>query len=99
MQAFPANVNVAGTLSLAGIGYDATTVRVIADPGISRNVHQIEVRGGFGVLNVRVENLPSPENSMTSYLAVLSAIATLAKPDRAGVGRDVSNMVQCHFDI
>ena len=35
--------------------------------------------GEFGVLNVRVENLPSPENPMTSYLAVLSAIATLAK--------------------
>jgi len=46
--------------------------------------------GEFGVLNVRVENLPSSENPMTSYLAVLSAIATLAKPDRAGVGRDVS---------
>jgi len=79
VREFPANVNVAGTLSLAGIGYDDTRVRIIADPGISRNVHQIEVRGGFGVLNVRVENLPSPENPMTSYLAVLSAIATLAK--------------------
>ncbi|MEA1944940.1 MAG: aspartate dehydrogenase [Euryarchaeota archaeon] len=79
VREFPANVNVAGTLSLAGVGYDDTIVRIIADPGISRNMHQIEVRGEFGVLNVRVENVPSPENPKTSYLAVLSAIATLKK--------------------
>jgi len=57
--------------------------------------------GEFGVLNVRIENLPSPENPMTSYLAVLSAIATLAKPDRAGVGRDVStwyNVISTYKD-
>ena len=79
VRAFPANVNVAGTLSLAGIGYDATTVRVIADPGIERNMHQIEVMGEFGSLTVRVENVPSPENPKTSYIAMLSAIATLKK--------------------
>ena len=79
VQAFPANVNVAGTLSLAGIGYDATMVRVIADPGIARNVHEIEVTGEFGALTVRVENLPSPENPKTSYIVMLSAIATLKK--------------------
>ncbi|HIE31945.1 MAG TPA: aspartate dehydrogenase [Methanosarcinales archaeon] len=79
VTAFPANVNVAGTLSLAGIGYEDTVVRVIADPGITRNVHQIEVRGEFGVLTVRTENLPSPVNPKTSYIAVLSAIATLGK--------------------
>ena len=79
VKAFPANVNVAGTLSLAGIGYEDTVVRVIADPGIARNVHQIEVKGEFGALVVRTENLPSPANPKTSYIAVLSAIATLRK--------------------
>ena len=79
VRAFPANVNVAGTLSLAGIGYENTVVRVIADPGITRNIHQIEVKGEFGVLTVRTENLPSPANPKTSYIAVLSAIATLKK--------------------
>jgi aspartate dehydrogenase len=77
--AFPANVNVADTLSLAGIGYAATVVRVIADPGIERNVHQIEVKGEFWSLTVRVENVPSHENPKTSYIAMLSAIATLKK--------------------
>jgi aspartate dehydrogenase len=79
VQAFPANVNVAGTLSLAGIGYDATTVRVIADPGVTRNMHEIKVTGEFGAMTVRVENVPSPENPKTSYIAMLSAIATLKK--------------------
>ena len=77
VQAFPANVNVAGTLSLAGIGYDDTVVRIIADPGTTRNIHEIEVTGEFGVLTVKAENLPSPMNPKTSYIAVLSAIATL----------------------
>jgi aspartate dehydrogenase len=68
VQEFPANVNVAGTLSLTGIGYDATTVRVIADPAVTRNMHEIKVTGEFGALTVRVENVPSPENPKTSYI-------------------------------
>ena len=79
VQAFPANVNVAGTLSLAGVGYDDTVVRVIADPGVTRNMHEIKVTGEFGALTVRVENVVSPDNPKTSYIAILSAIATLKK--------------------
>ncbi len=76
---FPANVNVAATLSLAGIGADKTVVRVVADPTISRNIHEIEIRGDFGELQVYVENVPSAENPKTSFLAALSAIATLKR--------------------
>lgn len=76
---FPANVNVAATLSLAGIGPEKTMVRVIVDPSINRNVHEIEVNGEFGDLKICVENVPSVSNPKTSYLAVLSAIATLKK--------------------
>jgi len=76
---FPANVNVAATLGLAGIGAEKTVVRVVADPTISRNVHEIEVRGEFGELWVHVENVPSTENPKTSFLAALSAIATLKR--------------------
>lgn len=74
---FPENVNVAASLSLAGIGAKATRVKIVADPCAVENVHEIEVRGEFGNLFVRVENVPSVANPKTSYLAALSAIATL----------------------
>ncbi|KKH50844.1 aspartate dehydrogenase [Methanosarcina sp. 1.H.A.2.2] len=79
VKAFPANVNVAATISLAGIGFEQTRVRIIADPSLSRNVHEITVEGEFGKFSTRVENLPSPENPKTSYLAALSAVSTLKK--------------------
>lgn len=77
VKSFPRNINVAATLSLAGIGAIRTRVRIVADPRISRNVHEIEVKGEFGRLISRTENLPSPSNPKTSFLAILSALATL----------------------
>lgn len=79
VRAFPANVNVAAALSLAGVGTENTKVRIVADPSLKRNVHEILVTGEFGRLYVKVENVPSPTNPKTSYLAALSAIATLKR--------------------
>jgi aspartate dehydrogenase len=79
VPAFPANVNVAAALSLAGIGADATRVQVVADPISDKNVHEIEAEGAFGRLTIRVENVPSPTNPKTSYMAALSAIAMLRR--------------------
>ena len=79
VKLFPANVNVAATLSIAGIGFHRTKVRVIANPEITRNVHEINVKGAFGEFTTRVENIPSPSNPRSSFLASLSAIATLKK--------------------
>lgn len=76
---FPANVNVAATLSLASLGPDNVKVRVIADPKVQKNVHEVTLRGAFGELIARTENLPSPHNPATSYLAALSAIAMLRR--------------------
>ena len=77
MNAFPKNINVAAALSFAGVGMERTKVRIIADPSLKRNVHHIIVKGDFGKLEIMAENVPSPSNPKTSYLAVLSAIATL----------------------
>lgn len=74
---FPENVNVAASLSIAGIGPDATKVKVVADPSATENIHEIHAIGEFGKLMVRVENVPSRTNPKTSHLAALSAIATL----------------------
>ena len=76
---FPANVNVAAALSLAGIGPERTKVRIVVDPRDPRNRHKIEAVGASGRLTMEVENVPSPENPKTSYLAALSALALLQK--------------------
>ena len=74
---FPANVNVAATVSLAGVGPRATLVRVIADPDAPGNVHQIEANGAFGQLTFRCVNRPYAANPKTSHLAALAAIEAL----------------------
>jgi len=79
VKAFPANVNVAACISLAGIGVHKTRVKIVVDPGSTRNRHEIEVIGDFGRFTTEVENIPFPENPKTSYLAALSAVATLKK--------------------
>jgi aspartate dehydrogenase len=79
IAAFPANVNVAVALSLAGVGPVRTRVRVVAEPGLRRNVHEVTVRGDFGELRVEIANVPSPENPRTSVLAALAAVATLRR--------------------
>ncbi|WP_292466342.1 aspartate dehydrogenase [Methanolobus sp.] len=79
VKAFPANVNVAATLSIAGIGFEKTKVKIVANPALTRNIHEITVEGAFGEFTTRVENVPSPTNPKSSYLASLSAIATLKK--------------------
>lgn len=77
IRGFPKNVNVCAALSLAGIGAERTKVKIITSPGYTANIHEIEVEGNFGKLVARTENVPSPANPKTSFLASLSAIATL----------------------
>ncbi|MFQ6135065.1 MAG: aspartate dehydrogenase [Nitrososphaerales archaeon] len=77
VKAFPVNVNVSAALSLAGVGGANTVVRVVADPSVTKNIHEIEVEGRFGRMKVLLENIRHPSNPKTSYLAVLSAIETL----------------------
>lgn len=79
IKMFPRNINVAACLSLAGIGFERTKIKVVADPVIKFNSHKILAHGKFGRLRAEVENLPNPENPSTSYLASLSAIALLKK--------------------
>lgn len=77
VKAFPESVNVAATLSIAGIGLGKTKVRIVADPSVDRNVHVIRVRGKAGEFVTEAHNVPSPDNPKTSYLAALSALRTL----------------------
>jgi len=74
---FPRNVNVAACISLAGVGFDMTRVKIVADPNVTRNHHYLTVSGRFGSFTVKLKNYPSISNPRTSYLAGLSGIATL----------------------
>ena len=78
-QAFPANVNVAATLSLAGIGAKDTMVEVWADPNAQGNCHEITVKGGSSTIKTSVANLPDPSNPKSSMLAGYSLVAALKK--------------------
>lgn len=71
---FPANVNVAVALSLAGIGAKRTKTMVVADPSASNNSHEIFAKGAFGTMTVKVDNVQSPTNPKSSWLAALSAV-------------------------
>ncbi|MEE9257397.1 MAG: aspartate dehydrogenase [bacterium] len=72
-KGFPANVNVAAAVSLAGIGPHRTRMRIMCDPTVDRNIHEVEAVGEFGRSFVRIENVPT-ENHRTGILTYLSNI-------------------------
>ena len=76
-KGFPANVNVAATLSLAGIGSQNTEVEIWADPEAIGNSHEITLTGDFSTLSMRIENKPDPANPKSSMLAAQSIVAAL----------------------
>lgn len=79
VKKFPKNINVAASVSLAGIGFDDTKVEIVADPVVTRINHKILAHGKFGRLRAEIENMPNPNNPKSSYMASLSAIATLKR--------------------
>jgi aspartate dehydrogenase len=83
---FPANVNVAAALSLAGIGPDRTMVEIWADPGVDRNCHTIEVDSDAARFTLSIENVPSenPKTGRITALSVLAALRKLHAPLRVG---------------
>lgn len=82
-KGFPANVNVAATLSLAGIGADKTIVEIWADPKAQGNSHTIEVSGEFSTIKCTVENMPDPANPKSSMLAAQSIVSCLEDMNNA----------------
>ena len=75
---FPANLNVAVALGLAGIGVDDTTLEIWADPALTRNTHRIEVISDSAEFSMQIANIPS-ENPKTGKITALSVLACLRK--------------------
>ncbi len=80
---FPANVNIAAVLSMAGIGFDRTKLKVVADPALKFNTHFIVIRGRTGRIDIKFESVAMPENPKTSMLACYSALAAIRELGRS----------------
>ncbi|WP_107846322.1 aspartate dehydrogenase [Litoreibacter ponti] len=79
--AYPKNANVAAAVALAGVGFDATQVLLIADPDARANIHEVEAEGEFGSFRFEIAGETLPDNPRTSALAAMSVVKTVA--DRA----------------
>jgi len=78
VKKFPQNINIAATLSLAGIGFEKTNIRIVADPAVDKNTHEIFIKGDAGQVSVTMQNFAVPENPKTTYMACMSTLAALA---------------------
>lgn len=79
IKGFPANVNVAVALSLAGIGPDRTRIEIWADPTIDRNRHTITIDSDSARFEMSINNIPTEENPATGKITALSVVAALKK--------------------
>ncbi len=76
---YPKNANVAAAVALAGIGFDETRVRLIADPTISENIHELRASGDFGSFSFEIRGHSLPDNPRSSALAAMSVVSTLER--------------------
>ncbi len=80
---YPQNANVAAAVALAGVGFEKTEVKMVADPDAPGNIHRIEAEGAFGRTEISIAGRPLPDNPKTSMLAALSLVRAILNRDAA----------------
>ena len=73
-QQYPQNANVGATVALAGLGLDATQVKLIADPEVTDPLGIIEAEGDFGTFRFEIFAYAAPSNPKTSLLTAHSIV-------------------------
>jgi len=76
---YPKNANVAAAVALAGTGFDDTRVKLVADPTITANIHEVQATGAFGQFSFRIEGSALPDNPRSSALAAMSMVASVER--------------------
>jgi len=80
---YPKNANVAAAVALAGIGFDDTRVKLIADPGVTENIHEIQAAGEFGSFCFEIRGHSLPDNPRSSALAAMSVVNKLEEESQS----------------
>jgi aspartate dehydrogenase len=76
---YPQNANVAATFALAGAGFERTRVRLVADPSVSRNVHEIAIRSVCADISIEIAGHPAPDNPKTSLTTGFALAAEIMR--------------------
>ncbi|MDE0246121.1 MAG: aspartate dehydrogenase [Gammaproteobacteria bacterium] len=74
---YPENANVAAAVALAGAGFDETQVKLIADPNVDQNIHEIVATGDFGRFSFEIRGNALPDNPKSSAIAAMSVVSRL----------------------
>lgn len=80
---YPKNANVAAAVALAGIGFDDTRVKLIADADIAENIHELHATGDFGSFSFEIRGHSLPDNPRSSALAAMSVVSKLEQESQS----------------